>query len=180
MNVKDLFDKVLYLNNRVWTVYGVTDNGVFCYQGVKPYDSFQFDSRKNNTINTAYFPIEVIQDAIIEGEEIEWCMKKMKTADNKKLSKQHAIDFFVHLTGHTKSFITKNIESHLAMESFRFKPGSVAYEIYKSEGALLLSHNLHGFTRHVYFDFLTFDHHDILNEENENAYRQQIIDEYLD
>lgn len=171
-----LFDKVVYMKGRVWTIYGTTDNGVFCYLGVKPYPTFEFDNYQHNkTMTISYFENKDLK--FIEGDEIDWCMQKMESEDKKKLTRKKAIDFYVYLTGHSKNFVTKNLEEK--HRSFLFSPGAVRYDLWKYEGALLLSHDLNdGFTQHTYFDFITFEHHGILNEKSREAHRQEIIDSY--
>ena len=173
----ELIDKVIYIKNRVWTVYGTTNNGAFCFQGIKPYPSFKYDS-SNMTLNISYFELEDIKASLLESSEIEFYMEKMKSADKKKLTKQHAVDFFVHLTGHTENFISENVQDE--GNSFTFKPGAISYDLWKSDGAFLLSHNITGTTHMAYFDYLTFAPHGILNEKNREAYKQQIIDDYKD
>lgn len=174
-DINELHDKVFYAKNRIWTIYGTTHDGVFCYQGIKPHPNFRYDSRTMRK-NTSYFKFEDIKDDFIEGEEIDWCMKKMVAADKKTLTKKHAIDFYVYLTGHTKSFVSKNIEEKF--NGFSFVPGDVCYDLWKSDGALSLSHNIHGTTTIAHFDFLTFKTHNTLNEKSDDAYKEEIIENY--
>jgi hypothetical protein len=177
MEVEGLLDKVIYIKNRVWTIYATTNNGVFCYQGIKPYPSFKYDSTQM-TLNISYFDLEDVAVSFIEGSKIEWYMEKMKSSDKKKLTKQHAVDFYVHLTGQSKSFVTKYMEER--DHALSLTTGAIRFDLWKSDGALLLSHNIHGTTHLAYFDFLTFESHSQLNDRSTDAYKQEIIDSYKD
>ena len=177
MKKESVIDKVLFHKGRVWTIYAETNNGVFCYQGIKPYPNFQYSERTHIDLNSAYFDLEEMESSIIKGEDIDHCMKLMNAADRKRLTHKHAVDFFVHLTGHSRNFVSNHIQN-THNNSFNFSPGHLRYEIWKSEGAILLSHNTNGNTSHAYFDFITFDSHSLLNDKNIEAYKKEIIEQY--
>jgi hypothetical protein len=176
---ESVIDKVLFHKGRVWTIYAETNNGVFCYQGIKPFPNFQYSERTHHDLNSVYFDLEEVESSIIKGEDIDHCMKSMNAADQKKLTQKHAIDFFVHLTGHSRNFVSKHIRnSHY--DSYIFSPGQLRYEIWKSEGAILLSHNTNGYTNHAFFDFITFDSHSLLNEKSIESHKKEIIEQYTE
>lgn len=156
--VNELVDKVIYYKGRVWTVYAITGNqdGVFIYQGLKPYSTFQFDSYSSNR-NTSYLKLQEALDCIIEGVQITECVKNEKKAESKKLNKKLAVDFFVYLTGHAKSKINSEIvEEYNA--GFKIVLGQVRYDLWKMDGRLHLHYNMHGNTTGTTFDFVTWKH----------------------
>lgn len=187
-NVKDLelhelVDKVAYIKGRVWTIYATTgkceSEGVWVFQGVKPYPNFKFDSvipYHREKYQTSFFSKETVIAGLIEGDEIDKRLKQMEREDKKKLNRKKAIDFYVHLTGHTKSFISRKIEENF--NSFQLIAGAIRYDLWKCNGALSLSHNIHGHTNHAYFDFITFKSHSHLNEKHFEDIKEEIIDQY--
>ncbi|OIJ12693.1 hypothetical protein BKP37_12905 [Anaerobacillus alkalilacustris] len=184
LELNDLFDKVIYVKGRVWTIYATTgkceSEGVWAYEGVKPYPNFKFDSTcpyHNEKYQISFFFKETALEGLIEGNEIDNCMKQMKREDKKKLTRKKAIEFYVHLTGHTKSFVSKNLVEKFN-DTYSFAPGSLCYDLWKSEGALLLSHNLEGHTNMSWFDFITFKPHSRLNDKHWEAVKEEIIDHY--
>jgi hypothetical protein len=61
MNGAELIDQVVSYKERVWTVYSYMKDGVFAYQGLKPFKSFDyvkeskhFDSFKKNIAYIKY------------------------------------------------------------------------------------------------------------------------------
>jgi len=177
--IEELSGRVIYIKNRVWTIYAKVRDGILCYEGVKPYEGFVFDSDNPGGRITSYFHLEEVTHHFIEREEIEWFMKKMTSADKKPLTKEHAVDFYVHLTAHSKSFVSKNIEEGF-IDSFEFTPGSIRFSLWKKDGALSLSHNIHGTTHIAHFDFLTYKPHHILNEKSDDERKEEIIESYKD
>lgn len=185
--METLIDKVVLAKGRVWTIYATDGNyhndrenrGVWVFQGVKPYNGFKFDSSRNYLeIPSNYFSLDEI--VFLEGDDIAAAVKKMQQEEKKKLTRKKAIDFFIHITGHSKAFVSKSIEAQerYISDAFKFSPGAIRMEIWKTDGAILLSENMRGTTRHSYFDFITFEPHDRLNERTDKAYREQIIDEF--
>ncbi len=174
----EFIDKVVYYKGRVWTVYGTNPNhGIWAYNGVKPYSTFKFDSRRHDDFRTTYIPID---DAfqIIEGEDIDRCLKLEAAAEKKKLNKKYAVDFFVWLTGHSKSFVTKNIEER--HHGFLFVPGSLIYEIWKTDkDCLILSHNTNGgYTSNAYFDYVTWEPDEEKYEKSRRALEREILENH--
>jgi hypothetical protein len=173
-------DKVVLYKNRVWTIYGTSDTGVWVYNGLKPYPDFKFRSQDDfwrKRFKTSYILQEEIH--IIEGEEIEKCVKLEKAAEKKKLNKKYAIEFFSWLTGHTKAFVGKNLTDRF--NGFQFAPGRLCYEIWKMDGALYLSHNTNnGYTEHSYFDYVTWESEDRLYEKSKKEHEDEIIEQYRD
>jgi hypothetical protein len=176
---ESVIDKVLFHKGRVWTIYAETNNGAFAFQGVKPYHNFQYDSRIHSTnINFTYIQEEDINPNLLEPNEIESHLKLMSAAEEKKLTLKSAIEFFVQLTGHSKNFTSKKIEK-TGHDSFLFNPGQLRYEIWKTNGAILLSHNTNGYTNLAYFDFITFESHTALNEMKSNEQKREIIEQFI-
>lgn len=179
MNITiDFIEQVVFYKGRVWTIYGTSNNGVFAYNGLKPYPTFEFRSQDDfwsSRFRTTYIPDAEIQ--VIEGEEIEKCLKQEKAADKKKLNKKYATEFFTWLTGHSKGFVAKNLEERF--NGYQFAPGHIRYEIWKMDGALYLSHNTNnGYTEHSYFDYVTWESEDRLFEKNKRAHEDEIIEQY--
>lgn len=114
---------------------------------------------------------------IIEGEEIEWCLKKVEKAENKELTNDCAVHFFRFLTEHSESFLRKRIEDQDGR--FSVQIGAVYYQIWKShKKALVLTHNTSDYTELIYYDYLTFKIFEKLNSEMREAYKQEIIENY--
>lgn len=153
MNLKG---KVIFLNNRVWTIYSESTTGVYCYEGV---DSQKFSSDKSNL---SYFEFNEIEDSFLQNQDISWYMQKMKQEERKPLTKSHASLFLSYLTGYPRSSVMKRIEEkeskdHNLNYYFLFKPGAIHYQVGKSGKYLVLSHNLNGNIEHAYYDYLTFE-----------------------
>lgn len=181
MNITiDLIDKVVYYKGRVWTIYGTSNNGAWAYNGLKPYDTFKFRSDDHfwrERYRTTYIPDTDIN--VIEGEEIENCLKLEKAADKKKLNKRYATEFFSWLTGHAKGFVSKHLEERF--NGFQFAPGHICYEIWKMDGAIYLSHNTNnGYTENSYFDYVTWESEERLYKKNKQAHEDEIIEQYRD
>jgi hypothetical protein len=183
MENKELLDKVILYKGRVWTIYSYMKDGVFAYQGLKPFKSFdyekeskRFDSFKKNITYIRTDEINILTDDIIAD-----AVKKEEKEMKKTLSRKKAIDFFVYLTGHSKAFVSKNIEEHYN-NSFWFTPGAVRYNLWKHNRGLrsflILSHNMKGSESHVYYDFITFETDDIELERSWEKVKQEIIDGY--
>jgi hypothetical protein len=183
MNGAELIDQVVSYKERVWTVYSYMKDGVFAYQGLKPFKSFDyvkeskhFDSFKKNIAYIKYDEINILTE-----DEIKVALKKEEREMKKPLSRKKAIEFFVYLTGHSKSFVSKNIEEHYN-NSFSFIPGTVRYRLWKHNRGLrsflILSHNMKGSESHVYYDFITFETDDVELERSWEEVKQEIIDEY--
>jgi hypothetical protein len=179
----DLIDQVVQFKGRVWTIYSTTNEGVFAYQGLKPFPSFNYreESQRFSSFrkNIAYIKHGEIN--ILTGEDIPAAVKKEEKEMKKPLSCKKAIEFFVHLTGHSRSFVSKNIEEHFN-NSFSFIPGAIRYRLWKHNRGLssflILSHNMKGSESHVYYDFITFKTDDIELERSWEEIKQEIIDEY--
>jgi hypothetical protein len=177
----DLYDKVLYYKGRVWTIYALTGNydGVFVYQGLKPYSTFQYDSYRHDR-NISYIKMHEVLECIIEGEQIQECVKSEKAADAKKLNKKMAVDFLVNLTGHARSKVNSEIveQGH----AFTIVLGSVRYDLFKLDGRLHLHHNIHGTTEGTVFDFVTWKHdtnyEDKQREKERKEEAKNIIEDY--
>lgn len=186
METIQLLDKVVLYKGRVWTVYSSAEDGVFCYQGLKPFSSFNYheDSSRFSTFkkNTTYIPIVDLQ--LLDGEEISVAVKKEEKELKKKLNRKKAIDFYVNLTGHSKAFVSKHIHENDWRESFAFCPGAVQYDVWKTSRNgrpfLILSHNMEGHTHHAYFDFITFETDDLETDHSWEEIKQEIIDNYTD
>ncbi|TCJ04882.1 hypothetical protein [Cytobacillus praedii] len=176
----DHIDKVVSYKGRVWTIYGTTNNGVFAFNGVKPYPEFKFRSQDDfwrSRFKTTFIPAEDVKT--LEEIEIAEYVKQEKAADKKKLKKKYATEFFSWLTGHTKGFVSKHLEERF--NGYQFAPGHICYEIWKSEGALLLSHNTNfGYTQHSYFDYVTWESDDRLYEKRKREHEDEIIENYRD
>jgi DNA polymerase III delta prime subunit len=108
----DLIDKVVLHKGRVWTIYSSSNDGVFAYQGLKPFSTFNYneDSRKYSSFKKNIAFIKQDEINILTDEEIKAAVKKEERDMKKPLSRKKAIDFFVYLTGHTKAFVSKNIQ----------------------------------------------------------------------
>ena len=178
MQANELLDKVVYYKGRVWTIYSTSRDGVLAYQGLKPFSSFDYykDSQRYSSFkkNTTY----INQDEImfLNGDEIKSALKKEEREMKKPLSRKKAIDFYVYFTGHSKAFVSKNLEEK--HHSFDFTPGAVWYQLWKMDGALYLSHNMDGSSHHVNYDFITFEPHDILNDKRWESIKNEIIDDF--
>jgi hypothetical protein len=182
--MENLYDKVIWAKGRIWTIYGTNETGetgVWCYQGLKPFSSYKFDSsRRNHGRNINYFHLK---DCVFLETELEQQQKleEMETEDKKKLNKTKAIEFFMYLTGHSKTFVSKNIhqEKRYSGNAFEFNPGFVRYSIWKSEGCIYL-HQLLGNESwdSSYFDFITFETQDRLNDLKREKERNEIIEDY--
>lgn len=82
----ELYDTVIYYKGRVWTIYALSGNqeGVFAYQGLKPYETFKYDTQSNR--NITYLKMDVALNCIVEGEDrIAECVKNEKIAQAKNL-----------------------------------------------------------------------------------------------
>lgn len=178
----DLIDKVVSYKGRVWTIYSTCGDGVFAYQGLKPFASFNYyeDSQRYSSFkkNTTYIKQDEI--TLLPGDEIQSAIKKEQLEIKKKLTRKKAIDFYIYLTGHSKAFVNKNLtEAH---HSFNFAPGAISYQLWKSgrgeNSFLILSHNMKGSTSHVYYDFITFEMDVLELDRSWEAIKQEIIDEY--
>jgi hypothetical protein len=179
----ELIDKVVSYKGRVWTVYSTSNDGVFAYHGLKPFSTFNYneDSRKYSSFKKNIAFIKQDEINILTDEEIKAAVKKEERDMKKPLSRKKAIDFFVYLTGHTKAFVSKNIQEDWT-DSFSFIPGAVRYRLWKHNRGLnsylILSHNMKGSESHVYYDFITFETDDIELDRYWEAVKQEIIDEY--
>lgn len=154
---ENLFDKVLCYRGRVWTIYALSGNydGVFAYQGLKPYPSYKYDSVRSDR-NISYVKMQEALECLIDGEQIVECVKKEKAADVKKLNKKMAVEFLVYLTGHGKAKINNEIKE--SFNGFLIQLGQVRYDLFKLDGRLHVHHNLHGNTTGTTFDFVTWKH----------------------
>jgi hypothetical protein len=179
----ELIDKVVFYKGRVWTIYSTSGDGLFAYQGLKPFASFNYneDSQRYSTFkkNIAYIKKDEI--AILTGEDIQIAVKKEEKDMKKPLSRKKAIDFYVHFTGHSKAFVSKHIQEHY--NGFGFSPGAVQYDLWKTSrrsgsNFLILSHNMEGTTHHAYFDFITFKTDDLETDRSWEEVKQEIIDNY--
>jgi hypothetical protein len=179
----DYIDKVVYYKGRVWTIYSTSRDGVFAYQGLKPFSSFNYniDSQKYSTFKKNISYIKHDEITLLTGDDIQSAVKKEQSEMKKKLTRKKAIDFFVNLTGHSKAFVTKNIIERYN-DSYEFTPGVVRYRLWKhnrGEGSfLILSHNMEGSESHVYYDFITFETDDLELERSWEEVKQEIIGEF--
>lgn len=169
----DLLDKVIYYKGRVWTIYALTGNhnGVFVYQGLKPYSTFKYDSNRSDR-NISYLEIQEAVGCIIEGDQIKECVKNEKTAESKKLNKKMAVEFFADLTGHTKSKINSEIEEEYN-NGFSIQLGKVRYNLFKLDGRLHLHHNIHDHTDGTTFDFVTWKHDSNYEDKKTREHRRE-------
>ena len=174
----EMIDKVVFYKGRVWTVYSVSPDhkGVFAYQGLKPWPTYEHNGPNKLTKISTYIPSNEIK--VIEGKEIDEYMSLEKKAEKRKLNKKYAVEFFSYLTGHTKSFISKNIKETFG--GFEFTPGRISYRIWKMNGALYLSHNTNSSTTHAYFDYVTWEDHSVLYEQSERELEKEIVERYKD
>ncbi|MBO0962527.1 hypothetical protein J1P26_22795 [Neobacillus sp. MM2021_6] len=178
----NLMDKVVHYKGRVWTIYSTSHDGVFAYQGLKPFASFNYneDSRKYSTFKKNIVYIKNDEITILTGDEIQAAVKKEEKEMRKPLSRKKAIDFYVYLTGHSKAFVSKHIQER--HRGFGFIPGAVGYDLWKhnrgERSFLILSHNMENHTQHAYFDFITFETDDLEHERSWEAIKQEIIDNY--
>jgi hypothetical protein len=179
----ELIDKVVFYKGRVWTIYSTSGDGVFAYQGLKPFASFNYheDSQRYSTFKKNISFIKNDEIELLANEQIQAAVKKEEREIKKPLSRKKAIEFYVYLTGHSKAFVSKHIlERH---NGFDFAPGAVGYSLWKTSrrgesGYLILSHNTEGTTHHAYFDFITFKTDDIETERSWEAVKEEIIDNY--
>ncbi|MBJ6360487.1 hypothetical protein ACFOQM_04060 [Paenibacillus sp. GCM10012307] len=173
----ELYDKVIYYKGRVWTIYGLTGNhdGVFVYQGLKPYETFQYDSYSSKR-NVCYIDIDEVLECIIEGNQIEECVKNEKIAQSKKLNKKMAVEFFAEFTGHARTKINSEIKE--SGNGFEVVLGMVRYNLWKLDGRLHLNHNIHAHTTGTVFDFVTWKHDSLYREAQQKEFKREIIDEY--
>lgn len=153
MNLKG---KVIFLNNRVWTIYSESTTGVYCYEGV---DLNGFSSDKEHI---TYFDFKEIKERFLKEHEISTYMSKVKQREYKPLTKSHASQFISKLTGHSYATIQKNIEERVYQDNplnftYAYQPGLICYEVSKSDKHLVLSHDTSGLKEHAFFDLLTFE-----------------------
>jgi hypothetical protein len=179
----ELIDKVVSYKGRVWTIYSTSGQGIFAYQGLKPFSSFNYneDSRRYSTFRKNIAFIKKDEFTILTGDDIQTAVKKEKAQLKKELTRKKAIDFYVYLTGHSKAFVSKHIQER--HNGFDFEPGAVRYSLWKTSrsgetGYLILSHNLEGTTHHAYFDFITFRTDDLETDRSWEEVKQEIIDNY--
>jgi hypothetical protein len=183
MELTNLIDRVISYKGRVWTIYSYMKDGVFAYQGLKPFASFNYstDSQRFSTFKKNITYIKYDEINILSSEGIADAVKKEEKEMKKPLSRKKAIEFFVYLTGHSKAFVSKNIEEHYN-NSFWFIPGAVRYNLWKhnrgESSFLILSHNMKGSESHVYYDFITFETDDLELERSWEEDKQEIIDQY--
>jgi hypothetical protein len=177
-----VIDSVVLYKGRVWTVYSTLNDGVFAYQGLKPFASFNYhnDSQRFSTFKKNITYIKNGEITVLTGDDINTAYKKEQSELKKKLTRKKAIDFYVYITGHSKAFISKNlVESH---HSFDFSPGAVRYSLWKhnrgERSFLILSHNMKGSESHVYYDFITFETDDLELEHSWEEVKQEIIDQF--
>lgn len=175
----ELYDKVIYYKGRVWTIYALTGNhdGIFAYQGLKPYETFKYDSYQSNR-NIAYLKMDEALQCIIDGNQIEACVKAEKKAESKTLSKKMAVDFLSEITGHAKAKINSVIDDRF--NGFTVQLGQVRYDLFKVDGRLHLHHNMHGTTDGTTFDFVTWKIDSLYEDKARNEYKKEIIDAYKD
>lgn len=178
----ELYDKVVYYKGRVWTIYALTGNndGVFAYHGLKPYGSFRYDSDRSDR-SISYFSMKEVLGLIVEDKDkIAECVEAEKIAQAKKLNKKMAVEFLVHLTGHTKTKINNEIEDN--HNRFTILLGRVHYDLSKINGRLQLQHNMHGRTTNTTFDFVTWKHDsmydDARKQEQDSEDRKEAIENY--
>ncbi|EPD80533.1 MULTISPECIES: hypothetical protein [unclassified Paenibacillus] len=180
-SVEDLYDKVLYYKGRVWTIYALDGNhdGVFAFQGLKPYTSFKYDSYSHDR-NISYLKMAEALECIIEEEKIAECVHLERKADAKKLSKKMAVDFLAHLTGHTVGKIDGEVEEQ--HNGFTVVLGQVRYDLWKMDGRLHLHHYMHGTTTGTTFDFVTWkvdtNYEDKQRRQSQREEKELIIEEY--
>jgi hypothetical protein len=179
----ELIDKVVFYKGRVWTIYSTSGDGVCACQGLKPFSTFNYDedSRKYSTFKKNIVYIKKDEIAILTGEDIPAAVKREEKEMKKPLSRKKAIDFYVYITGHSKTFVSKHIQER--HNGFDFEPGAVRYSLWKTSrrgesGYLILSHNLEGTTHHAYFDFITFRTDDLETDRSWEEVKQEIIDNY--
>ncbi len=182
----DFIDKVVLYKGRVWTIYSTSNDGVFAYQGLKPFDSFKYyeDSQRYDSFKKNITFIKHDEIELLPADHVPAAVKKEERELKKPLSRKKAIDFFVYLTGHSKTFVSKHIRESNCKDSFIFSPGAITYDIWKakrsysSQPYLLLSHNMEGSTTHSYFDYITFETDDLETERSWKEVKQEIIDGY--
>lgn len=180
---QDLYDKVLFYKGRVWTIYALTGDGVFAFQGLKPYSSFKYDSNRHEK-NISYIKMVEVLECIIEGEKIAECVDIERKSDAKKLSKKMAVEFLSYLTGHTSGKINCEIieQEGRVNGSFTVVLGQVRYDIWKMDGRLHLHHNMHGTTTGTTFDFVTWkvdsNYEDRERRQSQRDERELIIEDY--
>lgn len=187
MDLLEFMDSVVLYKNRVWTVYSVMtakgNEGVFAYQGLKPFETFDYntDSQRFSSFKRNITLIHPCDIRVLEPGEVAAALKKEQRELKKPLTRKKAIDFFVYLTGHSRSFVSKNIDEHYN-DNFCFQPGKIRYRLWKAgrglNGFLILSHNMEGSESHVYYDFLTFETDDLEIEKAWEEVKQEIIDQY--
>lgn len=188
MDNMNLLDKVILYKGRVWTIYSIVTNkgneGVFAYQGLKPFSSFNYnsDSRRFSTFKKNIVFIKIDEINILTDDDISIAVKKEEKEMKKPLSRKKAIDFFAYLTGHSKAFVSKHIHEYDYRDSFDFSPGSFRYSLWKNNSGLrsflILSHNMEGSESHVYYDFITFETDDVEIERSWEEVKQEIIDNF--
>jgi len=177
----DLHGKVIYYKGRVWTIYALTGNhdGVFAFQGLKPYTSYQYNSYRSDR-NIVYVRMQDALQCIIDSDQIETCVKAENKAQSKDLNKKMAVEFLAGLTGHSKSKISDRIEERFS--GFSIMLGQANYDLFKLDGRLHLLHNLHGTTDGTTFDFVTLQHDNHYEDKQRQKERQDeaenIIEDY--
>jgi hypothetical protein len=180
----ELIDEVVSYKGRVWTIYSTSGEGVFAYQGLKPFSSFNYneDSRRYSTFRKNIAFIKKDEITILTGDDIQTAVKKEKVQLKKELTRKKAIDFYVYLTGHSKAFVSKHIQER--HNGFEFSPGAIRYDLWKTSrgerSCLILSHNIEGNSLHAYFDFITFETDDVETDRSWEEVKQEIIDNYKD
>ncbi|RXZ84618.1 hypothetical protein EBB07_00960 [Paenibacillaceae bacterium] len=175
----NLYDKAIYYKGRVWTIYALTGNhdGVFAYQGLKPYETFKYKSYRSDR-NISYLKMDEALECIIEGDRINECVKNEQIAQAKKLNKKMAVEFFSDLTGHARTKINSEIKE--SGNGFTIVLGLVRFNLWKSDGRLHLHHNMHAHTTGTVFDFVTWKHDSLYEDAEKNEFKKEIIDEYKD
>lgn len=175
---EQMLDKVLYYKGRVWTVYAVSGgyDGIFAYQGLKPYDTFKYDPYISKR-NISYLDMaDAMQNVVDDKYLIHEYLKAERKAESKKLTKGMAAEFLANLTGHSKSKILSLIDDRY--NGFIVLLGSVRYDLFKMDDRMILHHNIHGHTSGTTFDFVTWKHDSLYNDKSSREEKKEIIDAY--
>ncbi|MYL43994.1 hypothetical protein [Virgibacillus salexigens] len=153
-------DKVIYAKGRLWTIFSVTLEGVFCVVGIRPTPIKENKPKIKGEWNTRFFKFQEIEGKILEDREVQEHLQKMRRIERRPLNKTRACDFLSELLGCSRSSIVKYLdETPDAMKDYKFvlKYGLITYELTKEGRMFVLKHDMHGMRLTAYFDMFTFE-----------------------
>lgn len=98
----------------------------------------------------------------------------------KKLTKKKYIEFITKLTGHTKSFVQKNMKINEFIDCYTLMSGTIRYDTWIYKNRIYTQYFLDSFCKgDWYHDFESLEYDWKYSEEMESKERKEMIEEAL-